>query len=110
MCSGESPSLLVQSISERNVLGRIAMGKEGRKSAHGAANQRIGSCLKETKTSANQKLKPPQQIYRGQVTYWVKGSVLFCFENCIPEGRGREKAGSANFKTKHSETLVQEID
>ena len=26
---------------------------------------------------------------------------LFCFEICIPEGRGSEKGGNANVKTRH---------
>ena len=32
---------------------------------------------------------------------------LFCFEICTTEGRGGEKGGSANFKTKHTEHLTQ---
>ena len=34
---------------------------------------------------------------------------LFCFEIFTPEGKGGEKGGSANFKTKHTECLTQEI-
>ena len=34
---------------------------------------------------------------------------LFCFEICTPVGRGKEKGGSANFKTKHTEPLTQEM-
>ena len=51
-------------------------------------------------------------MYRGGVNPWVKGSVqsLLCFEFCTPEGRGGEKGGSSNFKTKHTEPLMtQEI-
>ena len=33
----------------------------------------------------------------------------FCFEICSPEGRGGEKGGRENFKTKHTEPLTQEI-
>ena len=32
---------------------------------------------------------------------------MFCFEICIPEGRGGEKEGSANFKTKCTEPLTK---
>ena len=31
----------------------------------------------------------------------------FCYEVFTPEGRGGEKGGSANFKTKHTEPLTQ---
>ena len=50
-------------------------------------------------------------MYRDQVIYWGNGSVLdvICFEICTPEGRGGEKGGIANFKTKHTEPLTQEI-
>ena len=34
---------------------------------------------------------------------------MFCFEICTPEGRGGEKGGNANFKTKHTEPWTQEI-
>ena len=34
---------------------------------------------------------------------------VFCFEMCIPEGRGGEKGGMANFKRKHTEPLTSEI-
>ena len=34
---------------------------------------------------------------------------MFCFENCTSEGRGGKKGGSANFKTKHTEPLTEEI-
>ena len=34
---------------------------------------------------------------------------MFCFEICTPEGRGGDKGGSANFKTKHTEPLTQEM-
>ena len=34
---------------------------------------------------------------------------MFCFEICTPEGRGGERGGNANFKSKHTEPLVQEI-
>ena len=34
---------------------------------------------------------------------------MFCFEICTPEGRGGEKGGSTNFKTKHTEPFTQEI-
>ena len=40
------------------------------------------------------------------------GSKVPCvlyFEICTPEERGGEKGGSANFKTKHTEPLTQEI-
>ena len=32
---------------------------------------------------------------------------LFCFEICPPEGRGGEKGGSVNFKTKQTESLAR---
>ena len=34
---------------------------------------------------------------------------MFCFEICTSVGRGGEKGGSANFKTKHTETFTREI-
>ena len=34
---------------------------------------------------------------------------LFCFEIYTPEGRGGEKGGNVNFKTRHIEPLTQEI-
>ena len=34
---------------------------------------------------------------------------MFSFEICTPEGRGGERGGSANIKTKHTEPLTQEI-
>ena len=34
---------------------------------------------------------------------------MFCFEICTPNGSGVEKVGHANFKTKHTEHLTQEI-
>ena len=49
-------------------------------------------------------------MYRDQVIYWGNGSVLdvICFEICTPEGRGGEKGGIANFKTKHTEPFTQD--
>ena len=38
-----------------------------------------------------------------------KVQCLFCFEICTAKGRGGVKGGSANFKTKHTEPLTQEI-
>ena len=38
-----------------------------------------------------------------------KVQCMFCFEICTPEDRGGEKRGSANFKTRHTEPLRQEI-
>ena len=38
-----------------------------------------------------------------------KDQCMFHFEICIPEGRGGEKGGSANFKAKHTESLTPEI-
>ena len=32
---------------------------------------------------------------------------MFCLEICTPEGRGGEKGGSANYKIKHAEPLIQ---
>ena len=34
---------------------------------------------------------------------------MFCFEICTSEGRGGEKGGNANLKTKHTEPFTQEI-
>ena len=34
---------------------------------------------------------------------------MFCFENCIPEGKGGEKGGNVNFKIKRTEPLTQEL-
>ena len=34
---------------------------------------------------------------------------LFCFEIGTSEGKGGEKEGNPNFKTKHTEPLTQEI-
>ena len=34
---------------------------------------------------------------------------MFCFEICTPDGVEGEKGGSANFKTKYTEPLSQEI-
>ena len=31
---------------------------------------------------------------------------MFCFEICTPEGKGGENGGSANLKTKHTESLT----
>ena len=39
-------------------------------------------------------------VYRDEIIYWAKVSVLFCFEICT-SGGGAEKGGKANFKTKH---------
>ena len=41
--------------------------------------------------------------------YFITVYYRICFEICTPEGRGREKGGSANFKMKHTEPLTQEI-
>ena len=38
----------------------------------------------------------------------MKFQCLFRFEICTPEGRGGEKGGSANFKTKHTEPFIPE--
>ena len=46
-----------------------------------------------------------QDVYSGQVI-WSKVLCLFCFEICTPEGRGGEKGGSSNFKTKTTEPLT----
>ena len=35
-----------------------------------------------------------------------KVQCVLCFENCTTEGRGGEKGGSANSKTKHTEPLT----
>ena len=45
--------------------------------------------------------------YRGEVIYWVKGSVHVLFLNL--HWRGRVKGGNTNVKTKHTEPLTQEI-
>ena len=34
---------------------------------------------------------------------------MFCFQICTPEGRSGEKGGSANFKTKNTESLTQDV-
>ena len=50
-------------------------------------------------------------LYKGEVIYWVKGSVvqcMFCFEICTPEGRGKE-GGDSNLQIKHTEPFTQEI-
>ena len=45
--------------------------------------------------------------YSGGVIYRVKVLCVFCLRICTPIGRG--KGGSANFKTKRTETLNHEI-
>ena len=58
---------------------------------------------------------PKSSTYRqgsSLVIYWIKSSVcvVVCyFEICTPKGRREEKGGNANFKTRHTETLTQEI-
>ena len=51
--------------------------------------------------------------YRAGVKLFIgsgsKVQGLFYFEICTTEGRGGEKGGDANFKTKHTEPLTQEI-
>ena len=46
-----------------------------------------------------------------RVKLFIGSKVLFvfCSEICTPKGRGGEKGGSANFKTKHTEPLTQVI-
>ena len=42
-------------------------------------------------------------LYRGEVIYWVKGSVQVLFKFALHrKEREREKGGDANFKTKHT--------
>ena len=47
----------------------------------------------------------PLEMYRGQVIIGPKVLCMFLFEICTPEGRGGEKGGNANFKTKHTVNL-----
>ena len=42
-----------------------------------------------------------------EIVHGSKVQCLFCFEFCTAEGRGGEKGGNANFKTKHTEPLTQ---
>ena len=46
-----------------------------------------------------------------EVEVFIQSKVqcVYCFENCSTEGRGGEKGGSANSKTKHIEPLTSEL-
>ena len=43
----------------------------------------------------------------GQVFIMSKVQCVLCFGNCITEGRGGEKGGSANVKIKHTDSLAK---
>ena len=58
--------------------------------------------------------RPRQDLAAGErakegveVLIGSKDQCLFCFETCTIEGRGGEKGGSANSRTKHTEPLTQ---